>query len=190
MKNYFIFLNLLLLSACSIVSPAPDHSQYYRLTPILKNERTTYPLDAWAVQLLTLPDYLTQPRLAYRDDTARWSFREYDRWADSFKQTFVEVLCRNLSDLTGHLVTSPIGMGRIQASRTLQVRIDAFGPRGDDKVCFEGNWTLLDENNKPLRHSPFNFQKNLRAHDSVSECVQTMSDLVYTLAGAIANDAS
>ena len=88
------------LAACSILSPQPDSSRFFTLSPVADGAAAPSP-GGVAVGLgpVRVPGYLDRPELATRVATTELVFSPRDRWAEPLSSSLRRVLAQNLSAL-------------------------------------------------------------------------------------------
>jgi len=92
------------LCGCSFLSPQPDDSRFYTLSP---TANAAVPNDGASRRLtcglgpITLPPYLDRNELAMRVSAAEVTYSHTDFWAEPLKSNLTRVLQQNLSVLLG-----------------------------------------------------------------------------------------
>jgi len=107
MKDRTISLNLFLLaivmitlvSACGAVTPSSD---FYMLKPLTAGQEATSTQGGLkdlvvGVGPATFPEYLNRPQLITRESPIKVRVNEFQRWAGSLQEDFLQVLAENLS---------------------------------------------------------------------------------------------
>jgi len=89
------------LAACSLLTPRPDPSRFFTLTPIAESGDTSAPLRGRVLGLgpITLPQYLDRPELVARVGPNEVRKAVSDYWAGSLQKQFAGTLSQNLQSL-------------------------------------------------------------------------------------------
>ena len=102
-----LWLALSALSACSsVLSPVPDKSRFFLLTPIAQSDAGSAGQGNTSGLTLGLgpvkfPAYLDRSEVVTRVEPNRVVVSENDHWAEPLKTNFTRVLSQNLSVLLG-----------------------------------------------------------------------------------------
>lgn len=100
---------------------------------------------------VSLADYLDRPQIVLRTDDAPIRLAEFDRWAESLKETLTQALQQNLSALLG---TDQVLVGAGNLSRPVdgQVALDVTRLDGElgGEARLEGQWTLYGPDGKAV----------------------------------------
>jgi uncharacterized protein len=104
------------LAGCHLLSPVPDKSRFFLLTPMTASEAASPAAAAPATSGLILglgpikfPAYLDRTEVVTRVEPNRLVVSENDHWGESLKTNFTRVLSQNLSTLlaTQQIVNFP-----------------------------------------------------------------------------------
>ena len=145
---------MVLLGACSIMSPQPENTKFLILTSTAVASATgTAPLAASGsasnlvigVGPITFPDYLRRPEVVTRIGPSEISLSDRERWAEPLDSAFARVLSDNLSQLLGtqQVATFPwYNSSRIDYAVQINVMRFETGPKGKPEL--DAQWSIRD----------------------------------------------
>ena len=133
-----------LLAGCAVLSPKPDRSRFFMLTPIAETpgaggdaSRTV------GVGPLSFPRYLDRPEMVTRIDTNEIRPAPFDYWAGSLPRQFESVLAKDLQILLGGgpVQTYPWYVDRAP-ELVLEAEIHRFERAAGGQVHLAADWRL------------------------------------------------
>jgi len=139
------------LAGCTLLSPIPDKSRFYLLTPMAPGEAGT-PVNPQNMRGLVLglgpikfPDYLDRTDIVTRVEPNRLQFSENDHWAEPLKNNFTRVFSQNLSTLLGvqQIVNFP-WYSSTHIDYQIVVSVDRFECDGQGNARLAARWTIND----------------------------------------------
>ncbi len=139
------------LTGCTLLSPVPDKSRFFLLTPLAPGEAGA-PVSQQNTRGLTLglgpiklPDYLDRSEIVTRADSNRLQFSENDHWAEPLKNNFTRVLSQNLSTLLGcqQIVNFP-WYSSTHIDYQIAVTVDRFECDGQGNARLAARWSIND----------------------------------------------
>ncbi|HKD69155.1 MAG TPA: PqiC family protein [Candidatus Binataceae bacterium] len=145
-----LWLLAITLARCSFLSPVPDKSRFFVLTPMAAGEAGSQPASQNTSGLVLgmgpvkFPDYLDRSDIVTRVEANRLQYAENDHWAEPLKADFIHVFSDNLSTLLGtqQIVNFP-WYSTTHIDYQIAVSVDRF-------ECDQGNahlaarWTIND----------------------------------------------
>ena len=186
------------LAGCSILTPQPDLSRFYVLSPTVPD---TAPASSGARNRLSLglgpirfPDYLARPQLVSRLGENQIQFADEERWAEPLERNFARVLGENLAHLldTERVVTLP---AFVSVTVQYEVPMEVLRFESDDRGTIElwARWVVRDPADGRLFHSTESRITETAGGQGTDAVVAAMSRAVGRLseeiAGAIARGA-
>jgi uncharacterized lipoprotein YmbA len=97
------------------------------------------------IDKLTMPERLLKPQIATYSSVNRLEYAEYDRWAESLDENFVDVLAENLSKL---LPSEKVYIFPWKSSTVLQYymtfEIKQFSQGPDKNISLSVFWSVFD----------------------------------------------
>ncbi len=137
------------LAGCTLLSPVPDKSRFFLLTPTAPGEAGA-PVSQQNTRGLVLglgpiklPDYLDRSEIVTRVDSNRLQFSENDHWAEPLKNNFSRVLSQNLSSLLGNqqIVNFP-WYTSTHIDYQIAVTVDRFECDGQGNAHLAARWSI------------------------------------------------
>lgn len=145
-----LFVFLASAQACSVLSPVPDRSHYYVLTPAADGSSVSSASNparevALGVGPVTLPGYLDRPEIVSRVDSDRLELSASDRWAEPLAANVQRVLAQDLARLLG---TAKVALfpwyGNPNVDYRVEVQVHRFESAGDGLAHLDANWLIRD----------------------------------------------
>jgi uncharacterized lipoprotein YmbA len=103
---------------------------------------------------VAIPDYLDRAQIVTRVTPNEIKLAEFERWAEPLKDSFAQVLAKNLSTLLCIKEISFFPWRReIPRDYRIEVKVIRFDGSPGDKVVLEAWWTLLSGDGKILLQS-------------------------------------
>jgi uncharacterized lipoprotein YmbA len=144
---------LISLAGCPSLSPQPDPSRFYTLTPQAQPDPAAnnpgFDEVFLGVGPVRLPGYLDREELVARVSPNRFEVAQNDRWAEPLEDNFSRVLTQNLHAL---LQSERIARHPWPASRrvTHQVEIEVlrFEPAPGREAELAARWSVIDNATK------------------------------------------
>jgi uncharacterized lipoprotein YmbA len=167
---------LLLVSGCSILSPRPDPSRFFTLTPLAEPGPNPGALAGHVLGIgpITLPQYLDRPELVTRVGPNEVRSAAFDYWAGSLAKQFETTLSHDLQALLGpsSVQTSPWYAG---ARPDLIVEVDVlqFERAVDGQAHLRARWRLRKGSSAEVQRAG---ESNL-AHPAAEDAGSTVAAL-------------
>lgn len=186
-------LAALALGGC--LSPRPDPSKFFVLTPVgtaAANSMTPAGLAASASPAvglgpIKLPEYLDRDEVVTRVAPNRLEFSDEDRWAEPLDNNFKQVLAQDLTRLTGtHSVTFYPWPGTTHID--YQVRVDVFRFESDANAAARlvAHWQVLDGSGKLLYANDSDLREPAQPGEPAAAALsRTVDGLARQIASAI-----
>jgi len=180
---------VLALSACIGKSAS---SKFYVLSPLTGRDPVGYSGSTIGVLPVIMPDYLDRPQIVTRVSENRVNLDEYNRWAESLKENFTNVLVENLSRLLNLSPEKVVLTSRYPGVPVaLQVGVEVVqfdGVLGGD-VTLDVKWGLFKPGDKELiagRKSLYKEPTGAATHEALvaaeSRAVEALSrDIAKTI---------
>ena len=187
----FACLNLL---GCASLSPKPDPSRFFTLTPLPQAVQTP-PTNASGGQIslgigpVKFPGYLDRDELVNRVSQNRFAIAENDRWAESLADNFTRVLVQNLAALLGtdRIILYP-WLGNQKPAYRVEIEVLRFEPDASNAQLF-ARWTVRDASDKKpptLRESRLvRPLKGTSTEESVAALSEALGELSQEIAAAV-----
>lgn len=184
-------LSVFILGGCAGTS-AP--SKFYLLSPapVKGAQQKIEGVNAVAIGIgpIKFPEYLDRPQIVTRTGQNELKLSEFNRWAESLKDSFARVLTENLSTL---LLTDRVFILPWRTSIPLdyQIILDVarFDSEEDGTSILNVRWVMFSEKDKKaatLRASVFQESANGDSFDArVAAMSKTLTDLSREIADAI-----
>jgi uncharacterized lipoprotein YmbA len=138
-------LGLLFVAGCSVLSPRPDPSRFFTLTPIGEPGTSPGALAGHVLGIgpITLPPYLDRPELVTRVGPNEVRSAAFDYWAGSLAKQFETTLSHNLQALLGpsSLQASPWYAGA-QPDLVVEVDVLQFERAVDGQAHLRARWRI------------------------------------------------
>jgi uncharacterized lipoprotein YmbA len=171
-----LVLALLLVSGCSILSPRPDPSRFFTLTPIAEPGPNPGALAGHVLGIgpITFPPYLDRPELVTRVGPNEVRSAAFDYWAGSLAKQFEATLSHDLQALLGpsSVQTYPWYAGA-QPDVVVEVDVLQFERAVDGQVHLRARWRLRKgKSGEVLRAGESNL-----AHPAAPDAVSTVAAL-------------
>jgi uncharacterized lipoprotein YmbA len=166
-------ISMPLAGGCSVLSPRPDPTKYYVLTPIPGAD--SVPPAPTAVHNLAIglgpvqfPDYLARPEVVTRASTNRIELSPTDRWAEPLDQSFRSVLARNLATLLGTDRVVPFPWyASVKLNYKIELTVERFERDGAGGTQLSATWLIRDGlSDKMLVSRQSNFSESAGAAGS------------------------
>jgi len=140
---------MVLLTACSIMSPQPDNTKFFVLTSTAGAVPATGGSSTSTLVIgvgpIKFPQYLRRPEVVTRTSPSEVELSNTDRWAEPLDSAFARVLSQNLSQLLGtqQVVTFPwYNSGQIDYA--VQVNVMRFETDPKGKAELQAQWSIRD----------------------------------------------
>ena len=184
------------LAACGSLSPRPDPSRFFTLSPISRTEATAAKSSAapggvsLGIVPVKLPGYLDRNEIVTRVADNRLDVSAYDRWAEPLVEGFTWVVAQNLAALVpaDRLVTYPWALDR-KPDYQVEIEVLRFEVNAAQNVQLVARWAVVDGSSKKppaVRESRLTRQvKSKSTEDSVAALSETVADLSREIADAV-----
>jgi uncharacterized protein len=142
---------------CSVLAPRPDHSRFYKLTPISATsaDRETSPAPSpaspapvYGLGPVKLPGYLDRNELVTRVSPTEVTYSTTERWAEPLAATFTGVLLQDLSVLldTHRIVSYPWPSGE-RVDYQIEIDVLQFDNDASGNTRLIARWRVKDVRN-------------------------------------------
>jgi uncharacterized lipoprotein YmbA len=144
------FVMIMLISGCGAVTSS---SEFYMLKPL-----TSEPSPQGGVKGLVLgvgpasfPEYLNRPQLITRESPIKVRVNEFQRWAGSLQEDFLQVLAENLSLLldSDKVLAHPWG-NYFEVGYKVPLDVQQFDGTPGEAVFLNVRWSVLSGDDKVL----------------------------------------
>jgi uncharacterized protein len=140
---------LLLTLGCSPLSPRPDYSKFFVLTPISDTAGTT---SSGSTSHLVIgvgptdfPGYLKRPEVVTRASANRLDVSPVDRWSEPLDKNFGRILEENLRRLLGTEKIKQYPWSRkTVVDYQVEITVQRFETTTDNQARLEARWTIKD----------------------------------------------
>jgi uncharacterized lipoprotein YmbA len=190
----FLFLAsimIMLVSGCGAVTSPSD---FYMLKPLTAGQETASAQSGVKDLLVgvgpaSFPDYLNRPQLITRESPIRVRVNEFQRWAGSLQEDFLQVLAENISFLLGsdEVVAHPWG-DYFSVGYKVPLDVQQFDGNPGEAVFLNVRWSVLGSDDKVLvtRKSVIKTAVNGTDYDAlVLAQSQALAELSKEIAGEI-----
>src|SRR5579864_6038358 len=142
-----------IVAGCSVLSPQPDRSEFFILTPVSDRAgMAARPASASPDSQLTIgvgpvdfPDYLRRLPVVTRVAPNRIKLSDERRWAEPLDKNFVRVLSENLATLldTQQIEKYPWSL-RTQVDYQIEINVQRFETTSDGQTILLAGWIVRD----------------------------------------------
>jgi len=184
-----------LAAGCSVLSPQPDRSRFFILTPISDGAGTgAQPASTSAGTHLTLgvgpvdfPDYLRRLPVVMRVAPNRIDLSDEERWAEPLDKNFVRVLSENLAALldTQRIEKYPWPV-KNRIDYQVEVDVERFETTSDGQAQLSASWIIRDGPSDKILYASRTVAGAPAGPDELSASAALSSDLA-TLSKQIAS---
>ena len=183
------------LLGCASLSPKPDPSRFFTLTPLPQAVQTP-PTNASGGQIslgigpVKFPGYLDRDELVNRVSQNRFAIAENDRWAESLADNFTRVLVQNLAALLGtdRIILYP-WLGNQKPAYRVEIEVLRFEPDASHNAQLFARWTVRDAGEKippTVRESRLTRPLNgSSTEESVAALSAALGELSQEIAAAV-----
>jgi uncharacterized lipoprotein YmbA len=147
------FVMIMLVSGCGAVTPASD---FYMLKPLTAGQETSSVQSGLkdlvvGVGPASFPEYLNRPQLITRESPIKVRVNEFQRWAGSLQEDFLQVLAENISLLLGsdEVVAHPWG-DYFEVGYKVPLDVQQFDGNPGEAVFLNVRWAVLSSDDKVL----------------------------------------
>jgi len=185
----FLACLLMLASGCGAVSAPSD---FYMLKPMATSPSSAQgELKGLVVGVgpASFPEYLNRPQIITRESAIKIRINEFQRWAGSLQDDFLEVLAENLSLLLGSdkVVAHPWG-DYFEVGYKVPLDVQQFDGTPGEAVFLNVQWAVLSSDDKVLvtRKSAIKTEVNGTDYDAlVLAQSQALAELSKQIAAEI-----
>ena len=152
-KVIAVGLCAILVAGCSVLSPQPDRSRFYILTPVSDGGAiAAMPAPTGPNSQLTIgvgpvdfPDYLRRLSVVTRVAPNRIELSDEKRWAEPLDKNFIRVLSENLATLlnTYRIEKFPWAL-KTQVDYQIEVDVQRFETDSDGQTQLIASWIIRD----------------------------------------------
>jgi uncharacterized protein len=144
---------IMLVSGCGAVTPS---SEFYTLKPLTTVQETSSAQSglkdlAVGVGPASFPEYLKRPQLITRESPIKVRVNEFQRWAGSLQEDFLQVLTENISILldSDKVFFHPWG-NYFDVAYKVPLEVQQFDGNPGEGVLLNVRWAILGRDDKPL----------------------------------------
>jgi len=184
-----------LAAGCSVLSPQPDRSRFYILTPISDGAATSaQPASTSAGPQLIIgvgpvdfPDYLRRLPVVKRVAPNRVDLSDEERWAEPLDKNFVRVLSENLGTLldTQRIEKYPWPV-KNRIDYQVEIDVERFETNSDGQAQLTASWIVRDGPSDKILYASRTVAGAPAGPDGLSASAALSSDLA-TLSREIAS---
>ena len=184
-----------LAAGCSVLSPQPDRSKFFILTPISDNPGTGAQAASTSAgsQLIVgvgpvdFPDYLRRLPVVKRVAPNRVDLSDEERWAEPLDKNFVRVLSENLATLlnTRRIEKFPWPLTD-RIDYRVEVNVERFETTSDGQAQLMASWIVRDGPSDKILYASRTAAGAPAGPDELSASAALSSDLA-TLSREIAS---
>lgn len=146
---------------CSVLSPQPDRSRFFVLTPSPNSHSVapaavteSGPSVAVGLGPVTIPRYLRRPEVVTRISTTELAVSDNDRWAEPLNASVASVLAQDLStDLPGVQIVPFPWSEKSQVRYCVSVRFLHLETTAGGEANVEAVWKIRESSNNRLVQS-------------------------------------
>jgi hypothetical protein len=174
------------VSGCSVLSPQPDHSKFFILTPVSDSAAmTARPASASPDSQLTIgvgpvdfPDYLRRLAVVTRVAPNRIDLSDEKRWAEPLDKNFTRVLSENLAILlnTQRIEKYPWAL-RTSVDYQIEVDVQRFETTSDGQSQLIASWIIRDGHGGKILYASQTTTGAPSGADEISASAALSSDL-------------
>src|SRR6266404_918764 len=142
-----------IVAGCSVLSPQPDRSEFFILSPVSDSARIgAKPASTSSDSQLTIgvgpvdfPEYLRRLPVVTRVAPNRVDLSDERRWAEPLDKNFTRVLSENLATLlhTQRIEKYPWSL-RTKVDYQIEIRVQRFETTGDGQSQLIASWIIRD----------------------------------------------
>jgi uncharacterized protein len=184
-----------IVAGCSVLSPQPDRSEFFILTPVSDSAgMAARPASTSPDSQLTIgvgpvdfPDYLRRLQVVTRVAPNRIDLSEERRWAEPLDKNFVRVLSENLAALldTQRIEKYPWSL-RTKVDYQVEINVQRFETTSDGQTQLLASWIIREGQRSKILYASQTTTGSPAGPDGVSESAALSSDLA-TLSKEIAS---
>ncbi|MGA8568775.1 MAG: PqiC family protein [Candidatus Binataceae bacterium] len=184
-----------IVAGCSVLSPQPDRSEFFILTPVSDSAgMAARPASTSPDSQLTIgvgpvdfPDYLRRLPVVTRVAPNRIDLSEERRWAEPLDKNFVRVLSENLAALldTQRIEKYPWSL-RTKVDYQVEINVQRFETTSDGQTQLLASWIIREGQRSKILYASQTTVGSPAGPDGVSESAALSSDLA-TLSKEIAS---
>jgi hypothetical protein len=183
-----------IVSGCSVLSPQPDRSEFFILTPVSDSARMgAKPASAGPDSQLTIgvgpvdfPDYLRRLPVVTRVAPNRIDLSAERHWAEPLDKNFVRVLSENLTVLldTQRIEKYPWSL-RTKVDYQVEIDVQRFETTSDGQTQLIASWIVRDGDGGKILYASLTTAGGPTGPDGVNASAALSGDLA-TLSKEIA----
>jgi len=151
-KMIGIGASAILAAGCSVLSPQPDRSKFFILTPVSDSSATASPASTSPVSQIAIgvgpvdfPDYLRRVPVVTRVAPNRIELSDEKRWAEPLDKNFVRVLSENLATLLDtHRIEKYPWPLRTKIDYQVEVDVQRFETDSGGQTQLIASWIIRD----------------------------------------------
>jgi uncharacterized protein len=184
-----------IVAGCSVLSPQPDRSEFFILTPVSDSSgMAAKPASASPDSQLSIgvgpvdfPDYLRRLPVVTRVAPNRIELSDEKRWAEPLDKNFVRVLSENLATLldTQRIEKYPWSL-RTRVDYQVEINVQRFETSSDGQTQLLASWIIRDGRGSKILYASETTAGGPAGSDGVSASAALSGDLA-TLSKEIAS---
>src|SRR6266404_4687195 len=184
-----------IVAGCSVLSPQPDRSEFFILSPVSDSARIgAKPASTSADSQLTIgvgpvdfPDYLRRLPVVTRVAPNRIDLSDEQRWAEALDKNFVRVLSENLAVLldTQRIEKYPWSL-RTKVDYQVEIDVQRFETTSDGQTQLIASWIIRNGHGGKILYASQTTAGGPAGPDGVSASAVLSGDLA-TLSKEIAS---
>jgi uncharacterized lipoprotein YmbA len=151
-----------IVAGCSVLSPQPDRSRFYILSPVAESSGLAATSAATApnrqltigVGPVEFPDYLRRLSVVTRVGPNRVELSDDKRWAEPLDKNFTRVLSENLATLldTQRIEKYPWPLAT-KIDYQIEVDVQRFETTSDGQAQLVARWAIRDGRSEKILHA-------------------------------------
>jgi uncharacterized protein len=182
-------------AGCSVLSPQPDRSKFFILTPIsasapaVAKPTSSNPDSQLTIGLgpVDFPEYLRRLPVVKRVAPNRIELSDDERWAEPLDKNFVQVLSENLATLleTHRIEKYPWAL-RVKVDYQVEIDVQRFETTSEGQTQLVASWIIRDGLSDKILYASQPIAESPAGSDELSASSALSSDLA-TLSKNIAS---
>ena len=191
LRNLTAFGACLMAAGCSVLSPQPDPSRFYILSPVSESnavQTASNPRLTLGVGPVEFPDYLRRLPVVTRVEPNRIELSDDKQWAEPLDKNFTRVLSENLATMLGtqRIEKYPWPLAT-KIDYQVEVDVQRFETTSDGQAQLVGSWIIRDGRSEIILYASKTNAAAPAGTDATSASSALSSD-VATMSKAIAEN--
>lgn len=198
LRNLTVLGVCLIAAGCSVLSPRPDPSKFYILSPVVQSNQVaaSSPAVTPNAQLtigigpVEFPDYLRRLSVVTRVGPNRIEMSDEKRWAEPLDKSFTRTLSENLATMVGtqRIEKYPWPLAT-RIDYQVEVDVQRFETTSDGQAQLLASWMIRDGRSERILYASKTNTMASAGADQASASSALSSDLA-TLSKDIASEVS